>query len=109
VPFLREAKRRARAAIIPTVFLGVAGYFAWNAVQGDRGLVMAAQRRAELEAKQAELAQVEQERALWLRRVTALRGDQIDRDMLDERARAMLNLAEPDDVIVQYPPKGRLF
>jgi cell division protein FtsB len=29
--------------------------------------------------------------------------------MLDERARALLNLANPNDVIVQYAPKDRLF
>ena len=109
MPFLREAKRQFRAAIVPCLFLGVTGYFVWNAVQGDRGTLMAAQRREILQAKQIELARVEAERDVWERRVAALRGDRIDRDMLDERARAMLNLANPDDVIVQYGPKDRLF
>jgi len=109
VAFWREVKRQARAAVLPGVFVCVSGYFAWNAVQGDRGMRMAAQRHLELQARQAELARVTSERDLWERRVGSLRSDRIDRDMLDERARAMLNLADPDDVIVQYGPKDRLF
>jgi cell division protein FtsB len=29
--------------------------------------------------------------------------------MLDERARALLNLTAPNDIVVQYDPKDRLF
>ncbi len=107
--FLREAKRQLRAAVLPCIFLGVAAYFVWNAVQGDRGTLMAVQRRDVLAVKQTELTQVDADRALWERRVGALRGARIERDMLDERARAMLNLASPDEIIVQYDPKDRLF
>lgn len=107
--FFREAKRKVRAAILPCAFLGVAAYFGSNAVHGDRGLLAAAQRRDALQGRQAELVKAEAERDIWERRVGALRGNRLDRDMLDERARAMLNLADPDDVIVQYGPKDRLF
>jgi cell division protein FtsB len=109
VAFFREAKRTIRAAILPCAFLGVAVYFSSSAVHGDRGLRMAAQRQEVLVARKLELARVEAERDTWERRVSALRSNRLDRDMLDERARAMLNLADPDDVIVQYGPKDRLF
>jgi cell division protein FtsB len=109
VAFFREAKRAIRAATLPCAFLGVAVYFTNSAVQGDRGLRMAAQRQDVLLARQAELVRAEAERDNWERRVGALRSNRLDRDMLDERARAMLNLADPDDVIVQYGPKERLF
>jgi hypothetical protein len=38
-----------------------------------------------------------------------LRNQHIDRDTLDERARAMLNIADPTEIIVPYGPKERLF
>ena len=41
---------------------------------------------------QAELAELKAERAEWERRVSLLRSDRIDPDMLDERARALLEL-----------------
>ena len=46
---------------------------------------------------------------MWERRVTGLRNTRLDRDTLDERARAMLNLAEPTEVVVMYGQGKRLF
>ena len=107
--FGREVKRRLRGAIAPVVFLAVTGYFCWNAVQGPHGLKSATAQQAVLKQAQADLAAAEAERDAWQRRVQALENDHLDRDMLDERARALLNLANPNDIIVQYDPKDRLF
>ncbi len=105
----RELKRRARATVPPLLFLSLVAYFGWNAVQGDRGLVAYAQRQELLKQARSDLARAEAERAMWERRVAGLRGNHLDRDTLDERARAILNLAEPSDIIVPYGPKERLF
>ena len=43
------------------------------------------------------------------RRVTGLRGDRLDRDQLDERARALLNMAGRDEIVVPYPQDRRLY
>ena len=45
-----------------------------------------------------ELDRVKAERALWARRVALLKSNQIDPDMLDERARQLLNYTDPRDV-----------
>jgi cell division protein FtsB len=102
-------KRRAKAAIAPLIFLGLAGYFSWNAVQGNRGLVAYAQRQELLAQAQAEQAKAQAEHDAWERRVAGLRSQHINADTLDERARAMLNLADPSDVIVPYATQDRLF
>jgi cell division protein FtsB len=46
---------------------------------------------------------------MWERRVAGLRNTRLDPDTLDERARAMLNLADPSDVVVMYPQGKKLF
>jgi cell division protein FtsB len=102
-------KRRMKAAIAPLIFLSLAGYFSWNAVQGDRGLVAFAQRQDLLAQAQADQAKARTERDAWDRRAAGLRSRHIDADTLDERARAMLNLADPTDVIVPYAQQDRLF
>jgi len=102
-------KRRLRAAIPPLIFLSLTGYFAWNATAGDRGLKAYAHRQEMLHTAQADLAQAEAERDAWERRLSGLHGAHLDRDTLDERARAMLNLTEPADIVVPYPAKDRLF
>jgi cell division protein FtsB len=105
----REVKRRLRGAIAPVIFLAVTGYFCSNAVQGPHGLKAFTAQEAMLKQAQADLAAANAERDAWQRRVRALEGDHLDRDMLDERARALLNLTAPNDIVVQYDPKDRLF
>jgi len=105
----RAVKRKGSAAIAPTIFLALVAYFVWNVVEGDRGLRSYAQRQQLLRQAEAELAQAEQERDAWERRASGLRNPHIDRDTLDERARAMLNMADPADIIIPYGPKDRLF
>jgi cell division protein FtsB len=109
MPLGREIKRRLKAAIAPLVFLSLVGYFGWNAVQGNHGLVAYAQRQELLAQAQSDQAKVQAEKDAWDRRVAGLRARHIDADALDERARAMLNLADPSDIIVSYGPSDRLF
>ncbi len=107
--FARSVRRKVSWAIAPAVFLALFAYFVWNVTQGDRGLRSFAQREDLLRQAKAEQLQAERERDAWERRVAALQSQHIDRDALDERVRAMLNLADPNDVIVAYKPGERLF
>ena len=107
--FGRELKRRCRAIIAPSVFLAITGYFGWNATQGDRGLVAFAQRQELLRQVVADQAVAKAERDGWETRVAGLRARHLDPDTLDERARAMLNLADPTEVIVKLSPQDKLF
>jgi cell division protein FtsB len=105
----REIKRRCKAAIPPLIFLGLVGYFGWSATQGNRGLQAYALRQAQLRNMQADLGKATAEQAVWERKVMGLRTTRLDPDTLDERARAMLNLADPTDVVVMYGPGKNLF
>ena len=105
----REIKRRLRSAIAPVFFFSLVAYFGWSATQGDHGLVAHAQRQKLLHQARDDLAKVQAERTEWERRVAALRTDHLDADLLDERARAMLNLSDPGDIIVPYPEGDKLY
>ncbi len=91
------------------LFLSLVGYFGWNATQGDRGLQAFALRQEQLAQVQGELSRAIAERELWERRVGGLRTQRLDPDTLDERARAMLNVADPADLVVPYGPGRRVF
>ena len=95
--------------IAPTIFLAITAYFGWNATQGDRGLVAYAQRQDLLRQVVADQNAAKAERDAWETRVSGLRARHLDPDTLDERARAMLNLADPNDVIVKLGPQEKLF
>lgn len=96
----RLLQRGVKAVLPPAVFLSLVAYFLWNATQGERGLQAYALRQEQLKQVQGELDRTLAEQKLWERRVTALRSQRLDPDMLDERARAMLNVADPADIVV---------
>ncbi|MEO3474159.1 septum formation initiator family protein [Roseomonas sp. CAU 1739] len=106
---MRFIRRVIQAIALPCLFLALSGYFAWHAMHGDRGLIAREQRLADIAAARSELARAEADRDAMERRVTGLRGDRVDRDQLDERARALLNMVGRDEIVVPYSPERRLY
>jgi cell division protein FtsB len=80
------------------------GYFAVNAFTGNHGLRAQADLDQQLASMQDELRHLKAERAQWERRVALLRSDRIDPDVLDERARTLLGLADPRDLTLLIQP-----
>lgn len=101
--------RRLRAAALPMLFLACCGYFVWHAIHGERGLIADEQRIAQIAEARAESDRVHRDLTAMERRVAGLRGEQLDRDQLDERARQLLNMLGRDEVVVPYGPDRRLF
>lgn len=105
----RGMKRRLREAALPVLFSAVCGYFIWHSIHGERGYLAREQRLQEIAAARAELARAEAEREAMERRVAGLRGEALDRDQLEERARVLLNLVARNELVVPYGPGQRLF
>jgi cell division protein FtsB len=106
---MAEWKRRSRGAVAPLVFLALTTYFVLNAVEGPHGLLAYAKDQKALAVAQLQLKQVAAVRDRWEAEVASLRTDHLDADALDERARAMLNLVNPADIVVMYAPGHQLF
>jgi cell division protein FtsB len=100
-------RRRVRMVVLPlglwTLSALVVGFFVWQAESGNRGLE--AKRALKIRAYQLsqELAAVKAERATWEHRVALLKSDQIDRDLLEERARIVLGRVHANDVVIITP------
>jgi cell division protein FtsB len=80
------------------------GYFGVNAYTGKYGLNARQDLDQEIIALTSELVRLKQERAEGERRVSQLRSDQVDPDMLDERARYQLDYADPHDLVRMIKP-----
>src|SRR5262245_2603100 len=95
-----EVKRRAKDVIGPVLGFCVVGYFAYHSVEGDRGLVAYLRLNEQIVLAKAQLSEVMAERKALEQRVSLLRPNKLDPDMLDERARLLLNLARPDEIVI---------
>ena len=100
---LRSIKYRLRAVAPSALFLAITWYFGWNAVHGRSGLEAQAVQRAQLAQARRDLGVVSRQLTQWQTRVQDLSGPSIAGDMLDGQARAVLNLANPDDLVVALP------
>jgi cell division protein FtsB len=101
-------KRRFRRFLVPLALYGVAGgavaYFVHHANHGQRGLE--AKRVLKIQAYDLaqELEAAKTERQDWERRIALLRSNQIDRDLLDERARVVLGRVHRNDLVIITGP-----
>jgi cell division protein FtsB len=80
------------------------GYFGVNAFSGNHGLKAKQDLDQQIASLSSELAQVQLERKRWERRIALLKSHGLDPDMLDERARALLDYAHPNDLTLMLGP-----
>lgn len=81
------------------------GYFGVNAYTGNHGLKAKKDLDQQIAELTEEFGRLKLERARWERRVVLLKSDSLDPDMLDERARALLQYAHPNDLTILLKPR----
>ena len=89
-----------RRSAAPALALIVVGTFAGHAIAGPNGILAWGGYHRALQQRQAELAQLQQERAALKHRSDLLDPRKADPDMADELVRKQLGLVRPDEVIV---------
>jgi cell division protein FtsB len=98
-----QLRRRLRAIATPVLGVSLVCYFAYHLFAGDRGLLAWLQLNQELRDARATYVAVHADREALERRVGLLRSDHLDPDMLDERARAVLQLGAPGEIVIPLP------
>lgn len=95
-----ELRRRFALIIVPILGLGALAYLGYHFFEGERGLKASWSVEQRLAKAEAERKSLMAERQRLEGRVALLREDTLDRDMLDERLRQMLNLVQPNDIVI---------
>jgi cell division protein FtsB len=85
--------------VVTCVCCALLGYFGWHAYEGPRGFPYKQAQEVKLETLKAKHDALHTERLRMENKVTLLRPDSIDPDLLDELARGHLELAKPSDVV----------
>lgn len=96
------SQRLSLSAIILVLLAVLASlYFAFAAVQGPSGLMRRIQLQAETEQLRADRDALRAEVDRMKNLTHRLSDDYLDLDLLDERAREVLGLIRPDEVIIR--------
>src|SRR5690242_9999674 len=89
-----------RGLAFPMATLALAAYFGYYLLYGNHGVVSLLRVQHEIEVKQAELDRIRTQRLSLEHRVSLLRPESVDPDMLEEQARARLGLTDRDEVVI---------
>lgn len=103
---LRAIRHRLRHVMGPLLGLSAVVYFAYHTVEGDRGVLAWMRLKVQINDAEAQLATVTSDRQELAHRVELLRPDHLDPDMLEERARAMLNMGHDGEKVI-FEPKSK--
>ena len=97
----RQRKQsKLKPLLLPVSCLFVLGYFAYHAVEGDYGLFALGKLEGRVARLESELASIRAHREEIEKRVALMRPESVDRDMVDERAREALNMADAKDIVI---------
>lgn len=99
-----ETKRRARNALLPVLCFSAAVYFAYHALAGERGIGAYSRLTADIKATQALLADARAEREILEKKVSLLRAEALDPDMLEEQSHRTLNYLRANERIIFMQP-----
>ncbi|QIG51145.1 septum formation initiator family protein [Nordella sp. HKS 07] len=89
--------------IVMLVCMGLLGYFGWHGYYGPRSFDHRDALAAKAEALNVKVAAIRDERQALERKVSLMRPQSIDPDMLDELARSTLDFGKPGELIVKLP------
>jgi cell division protein FtsB len=95
-----EFRRRFAQIVVPVLGLGALAYLGYHFFEGERGMKASWSVEQRLAKAEAERKTLMAERQRLEARVALLREDTLDRDMLDERLRRMLNLVQPSEIVI---------
>lgn len=105
VMVVRRRLRTVLSALLLYALSGAAStYFIWHALNDERGLKTQEDYERQIASLRQDLQNLQKESRGWERKISLLRGKTIDRDLLDEEARARLGRVDPDDLVVMLGP-----
>jgi cell division protein FtsB len=102
---LTSKKRRfLQNALLYLGAMSLIAYFAFHTYFGENGLQAQKETQLVIVGLKQDLQKLRYEREAYEHRISLLQNDKLDPDMLDERARRVLNYAAPKEVVIMVKP-----
>jgi len=98
-----------RQLAFTAALVALQGYLGYNVVSGQFGIESQKQMQGEISELKAKSAALQAEIDATKHRSALFTPQRLDPDIVSERARALLSMSQPDDLIVMVDPKtGKL-
>ena len=97
---VKEIRIRARQVVPLVLAVCTLAYLAYHALHGDRGFLAWLILKQDLAEAELLRDDLQRQRMALAHRVGLLRPDSLDPDMLEERARMLLNYGHRDDRVI---------
>ncbi|MCP8882224.1 septum formation initiator family protein [Devosia sp. XJ19-1] len=95
-----------RPLALTVTLLGFQGYLGYSAISGQFGIESREEILSDIEILQDRSAALQAEIDAYRHRVSLLNPRHLDPDIVTERARALLNMAHADDILVMVNPQS---
>jgi cell division protein FtsB len=92
---------------VVSVFGGLVLYFSFFAIAGERGLITLNRLENQVAEAQEKLTSLQTEHDALQRQVSRLSPESLDTDLLEERARIVLNFSRPTDLVMLQSPQAQ--
>lgn len=93
-----------RQLLVTAVLLAFQGYLGWSAIGGNFGIESQRVMRSDIEDLKAQSASLQAELESYRHRVNLFDPARLDPDILTERARALLSMAQVGDIVIMPDP-----
>lgn len=97
--YIHDSSFRLRKIIAIFLLVTLVFYFLYNILNGDRGILALFELSEKHKVLQDEVKILEEERAILQSKVSRMRSDSLDLDLLEEQARKNLGYGEKDETI----------
>lgn len=91
--------------ISPVLAFFVTIYFAYHIFQGERGVMSWIHLNKKVKEQEAYLIEMNLEKESIERRVSLLKPENLDRDLLEETAKKLLNYVAPNETVITKKPE----
>ncbi len=92
-----------RKAWVPVLIFLIMGYMVYHMIEGDRGWLAYLRLNREIARLSLQLDELRSREQVLQRRVGLLRPDNLDPDLLEERARDVLGLMKRNEIVIFLP------
>ncbi|MBP9752624.1 MAG: septum formation initiator family protein [Proteobacteria bacterium] len=104
---MEQSQKGLKRTLGPVLAFIITLYFAYHIFQGERGFISWIKLSKTVKQDELTLSDLNKQKEALERRVSLLKPESLDLDMLEELARKLLNYKKQDETVIYTPEKQK--